>query len=126
MAERYLIDTNVMIDFAALRLPENAHNRVSQIIDDNPRISIINEIELLGFSVVPQSIRDFVADTVVLPLNQEVTDQTIVIRKSYKIKLPDAIIAATAVTNELTLLTRNTTDFQGLAGLTIEDPHNFT
>ncbi|MFY8003432.1 MAG: PIN domain-containing protein [Chitinophagaceae bacterium] len=34
------------------------------------------------------------------------------LRKNFKIKLPDAIIAATAIVNELTLITRNTNDFK--------------
>jgi len=44
------------------------------------------------------------------------------IRKQYKIKLPDAIIAATARIYNLTLLTRNTKDFQEISGLLTINP----
>jgi predicted nucleic acid-binding protein len=49
--------------------------------------------------------------------------QTIAIRKSNKTKLPDAIIAATALVNELTLITRNTADFKNITGLNLLDPY---
>jgi len=40
------------------------------------------------------------------------------------VKLPDAIIAATALVHGLPLLTRNTTDFSALPGLTLLNPHD--
>ena len=46
------------------------------------------------------------------------------IRKKYKIKLPDAIIAATAVEKDLVLVTRNTNDFK-LKGLKINITNPF-
>jgi predicted nucleic acid-binding protein len=50
-------------------------------------------------------------DAVVLALNDLVIDKTIQIRREHKIKLPDAIIAATALVYDFTLITRNTADF---------------
>ena len=38
-------------------------------------------------------------------------------------KLPDAIIAATALAHGLPLLTRNVSDFQALAGLAVLNLH---
>jgi predicted nucleic acid-binding protein len=46
-----------------------------------------------------------------ISLNQAVADCCIEIRKTYKIKLPDAIIAATALVQKQTLMSRNTDDF---------------
>jgi predicted nucleic acid-binding protein len=39
-------------------------------------------------------------------------------------KLADAIIAATAIVFQLTLITNNSRDFLNIAGLRIVDPHN--
>ena len=42
----------------------------------------------------------------------------------YKIKLPDAIIAATALVHNLTLLTRNEKDFSKISNVEITNPWN--
>ncbi len=39
--------------------------------------------------------------------------------------MPDAIIAATAIQNDLTLIPRNTADFKNIVGLPLIDPHHF-
>ena len=44
------------------------------------------------------------------------------LRSSLKIKTVDAIIAATALTLDLPLITHNSRDFQAIAGLTLIDP----
>ena len=57
-----------------------------------------------------------------LYVTEDVEKQTILIRKSYKIKLPDAIIAATAIKYDLTLVTQNISDFNKIVGLKILSP----
>jgi predicted nucleic acid-binding protein len=42
----------------------------------------------------------------------------------HNIKLPDAIIAATALVYELTIITRNTKDFEKIEGLNVINPYN--
>jgi predicted nucleic acid-binding protein len=54
--------------------------------------------------------------------NQGIADKVVEIRKKYSIKLPDAIIAATALTNNLSLVTRNTDDFKSIDHLDIINP----
>ena len=51
-------------------------------------------------------------------------DKTIEIRKHCRIKLPDAIIADTALVHDLTLLTRNITDFRNAKNLNVISPHD--
>jgi len=48
---------------------------------------------------------------------------TIELRKEYKIKLPDALIAAPALHYRLGLITRNTFDFKKIDGLEVINPH---
>lgn len=52
-----------------------------------------------------------------LDITDAVIEETINIRKAIKIKLPDAIIAATAIVNNLKILTDNTSDFIRVTGL---------
>ena len=52
-----------------------------------------------------------------------IIDRAILVRKAKRIKVPDAIIAATALEKECSLITRNVEDFKGIAGLVVIDPH---
>ncbi|AUD03719.1 PIN domain-containing protein [Spirosoma pollinicola] len=52
-----------------------------------------------------------------------IIDACIGLRKNLKIKLPDAIIAATALVHGRTIIIRNTKDFQAIAGLTCINLH---
>jgi toxin FitB len=60
----------------------------------------------------------------VIGLNDDIVDKTIAIRKTQRIKLPDAIVAATALVYALILVTRNTLDFKNIRGLKLIDPFN--
>ena len=62
-------------------------------------------------------LKNFIADSVVFELDQYIKDKTVEFRKTYAIKLPDAIIAASAFTNDLTLISRNAKDFNKIEGL---------
>ena len=57
-----------------------------------------------------------------LYVTEDIEKQTILIRKSQKIKLPDAIIAATAIKYGLTLVTHNIIDFNKIVGLKTLSP----
>jgi len=53
--QKYLIDTNVAIEYIGETLPEKALSRLDAIFDDEFYISVINQIELLGFSNITES-----------------------------------------------------------------------
>jgi predicted nucleic acid-binding protein len=69
-----------------------------------------------------QILADFVASSIIYPLTEAIVLRTIAICKQGKIKLPDAIIAATALTADCTLVTRNEKDFKNIAGLRMLNP----
>lgn len=69
-----------------------------------------------------QSIHEFIAASLVLPLDEPVIQQIIRLRQQRRIKLTDAIIAATALAHGLPLITRNVANFQGIAGLGVINP----
>jgi predicted nucleic acid-binding protein len=123
MGKGFLIDTNAVIDFTMRSLPIKGQQFMAEVLDGQPTISVIVEIELLGFPSVDAVIAEFVKRTTVLQLDQVVIRQTILLRQKQRIKLPDAIIAATAIVHDLTLITRNTKDFVKVKGLKVVNPH---
>jgi len=120
-----LLDTNAVIDFMGKKLPAKSQFFLSEIIDDELNISAINKIELLGFSFVEQSLIDFVSFAEIYPIDDQTIDMTIDLRKKHKIKLPDAIVAATAIINGFTVITHNIKDFQKITELQVIDSYNF-
>ncbi len=104
-------------------LPEKANKLVTQIIDNEINISVINKIELLGFSKVEQVIIEFVSCSNIYPINDAVVNKTIELRRLNKIKLPDALIAASAIINKMVLISRNTKDFKNIHEFEIIDPY---
>lgn len=128
MGPQYLIDTNAVIEFLGGTLPTSSSMWLQQIIDNNLHyLSVINQIELLAFNsslAELQTLKDFIDVANVLPLSEGVVQKTIELRKNHKIKLPDAIIAATALVYNLTLVTRNRGDFIRVAMLSVVDPHS--
>ncbi|GAA4319568.1 type II toxin-antitoxin system VapC family toxin [Compostibacter hankyongensis] len=92
----------------------------------DPIISVITQIELLGWhgasdkQLVP--LIDFVEKAAIFPLESDIIQETISLRQKFKIKTPDAIIAATALTHNLSLLTRNTADFKQIPELRLINP----
>ena len=74
-------------------------------------MSVISELELLSHPGLEHDsedkIRSFLLELTVLQLNPEICRATIELRKRYRLKLPDAIIAATAKTLEADLVTND-------------------
>lgn len=122
MGKRYLIDSNILIGFTGNLLPELIHKSISDILDEDFNISFISKIEVLGYHSANEAWYNFINQAVIITPNDEIIEQTILIRKLSKIKIPDAIIAATAIVNDLILLTRNIDDFKNIKGLKFENP----
>lgn len=124
----YLLDTNAVINFLEASLPDAGMQMLTSIVDEEPMVSVITQIEALGFSFTSAqeqtTVETFINSSTVLGLSSDIVNATIAIRKSRKIKLPDAIIAATAIIHDLTLITRNTSDFNNINGLKVIDPHS--
>ena len=123
---KYLIDTNTVIDYLASRIHVKGMGFMDSIINDIPNISIITKIELLGFNTAHEHfllLTSFVGDASVLSLTDEVAEICIALRWGHKIKLPDAIIAATALAYDMSLLTRNVSDFKNISDLKVINPH---
>ncbi|TKT91958.1 type II toxin-antitoxin system VapC family toxin [Dyadobacter frigoris] len=128
MGQRFLMDSNVLIDFVAQTIPEKGFLYVQNIIDNEFLIPTVVKIEVLGFNgnfpELMSKMREFVSLATLLPLEDLVVDETINLRRNSKrIKLGDAIIAATALVHQLVLITRNTQDFKNIPGLSFINAH---
>jgi predicted nucleic acid-binding protein len=68
-------------------------------------------------------VKSFIADSVVLDISPDVISYCVTLRKGKKLKTPDAIIAATALSYGYTIITANEKDFINIPGLKIVNPH---
>jgi hypothetical protein len=126
---RWLLDSNVLID-ALAGLPHGV--RVLQEARKRPEISVIysaiTRIEVLGFPNLsaPEeaAVRRLLNEFEEVAVSNAVVERTIQIRKLVRIKIPDALIAASADTAQAVVVTRNTSDFQRVPGLTVVHPDN--
>jgi predicted nucleic acid-binding protein len=124
MGQGYLADTNTIIDYLENKLPVSSIALLDSIAI---QLSVISRIEILAWQKASDEqlkiLNEFIAASIVFNLDESIIVKSIEIRKNYKLKLPDAIIAATAVTNNLKLLTRNTKDFEKVIDLEAIDPY---
>lgn len=121
----YLLDTNTIIDFLNSKLPFNANQLLFSL---EPKISVITQIELFSSSKISDTelkeLNNFIEIVHIFDkIDIEVISISIDLRKKYKIKLPDAIIAATAISNNLILITRNTKDFENISEIKTINPY---
>ena len=126
---QYLIDTNAVIDYLGRKLPEKGMNFISAVMDKMPQVSVVTKIEVLGFNAPEeyyQLLISFMNDVNVLDLTSKVVDISIELRKKYRTKLPDAIIAATALAYNYTLITNDEKDFYHIENLKIINPYKLT
>ena len=125
MGPKYLIDTNIVINALKQQLPPKAAQFVQLL---PPIISQITRIELLGWpratSVQLVPLQFFIKNAVLLAVDEPVIKQTIQLRQHHKIKLGDALIAATALVHGIGLVTQNVSDFKLIRQLKVIDPYS--
>jgi len=105
-----LFDTNILIDFT-----HGIPGAQKELLRYSSRaISIITWIEILA-GVPPNQeaeTRGFLTTFRVISITSEISERAITIRRESRIKLPDAIILATAEIEDFLLITRNAKDFK--------------
>ena len=119
MEQVILIDTNVISRYFNDNLEEDL---ILLLEASNFKISVITRIELLAWEKYNQAqidiINDFISNCEVIALDEKIILKTIEIRKKYKIKLPDAIIASSAIVFGATLISLDS-DFRNIKGLQV-------
>jgi predicted nucleic acid-binding protein len=99
---RRLLDTNAVLYLLGGRLTE-------PLPPGEYLVSVITEMELLSYPSLDRKsekqIRDFLSEVAVIGLTQDVEERAVQLRRQERLKLPDAIVAATALVFEAELLT---------------------
>ena len=118
----FILDTNIIIYLSQEKM------KVTDFASKGDRlcISIISYMESLGHpfknkeeEIIVKSLCDTCE---IFNLTKQITDKTIEIRKQFKIKLPDAIIAASALENNAVLVSANVKDFKMIDEISIINP----
>lgn len=99
----FLADTNALIYLL------DGNGCMKPYLQKSLALSVISEMELLSFHGITENeeyrIKGLIGACSVLPITESVKSRAIFLRKKYRTKLPDAIVAATAIENGLPLLT---------------------
>ncbi|PKL40261.1 MAG: PIN domain nuclease [Candidatus Riflebacteria bacterium HGW-Riflebacteria-1] len=104
MELNYLLDTNIILYHLGGKLKRPLPN--GRFI-----VSFVTEIELLSYPSLELAeekvIRNFLKRIQVIGIDQEITEKTILLRRKFKLKTPDAIVAATASVYDSCILTND-------------------
>ena len=106
---RFVLDTNAVI-FLTTEENATAVELKDKLKEADLFISVISEIELLSKPKMAadeeENLRAFLSErTIIIDLTEDVKNETIALRRSVKLKLPDCIVAATAIVLDSVLLT---------------------
>lgn len=103
--DRFLIDTNILLYLTGKKID----------IEDLPEgefyISFVTELEVLSYpSLLPEeekNLKRLLAEIPIIDINKKIKERTIDFRRRYNLKLPDAIIGATAYVLGTSLITND-------------------
>ena len=113
----YLADTNAVLYFLS------GNECMKPYVFSRFAFSVISEMELLSFPKITEDeearIRGFLDESSCIVITDSIKDRTIKLRRLYNVKLPDAIIAASAIENNLALITADT-GFERIKELKLE------
>lgn len=104
-----LLDTNILVDHLNA-IPE-ARAELGRY--EEKAISIITWMEVMvgARPDLEAATRRFLSGFEIVAVDERIAERAVALRREHRIKLPDAVIWATAQTHAMLLVTRNTKDF---------------
>ena len=122
IGEMRLLDTNILIYSYA----ENYSHLRTLIWDGASAVSEMTRLETLGFHGITDKEMAYFNDVFIviktLDIDKATIDEAIRLRRTFKMKAGDSLIAATALLNNLELYTRNNADFEKIEELKVVNP----
>lgn len=121
----FLVDTNILI-YHTRGFARSSDFLADLISRSLFFISILTEIEFLGWDKhTPEGFekcKKLIETAHIYPVNEATATRAIELKRKTRIKLADAVIAATAIEHGLALATRNTDDFKMVEGIVVFNP----
>lgn len=123
-----LLDSSILIYYLNGLDAPGFRLAVGSAVKAGAAISIITRIEILGwrgYAGNPQGIgysEQLIEHLNEIPLTEAIAKRCIELRRNTSLKLPDALIAATALETRFPLMTRNVADFRNIPGLILQNP----
>ena len=119
---KILLDSNIII----YAVSGNNDKLISYLRNEELYCSLISYVEVLGYHKLNKEDRlnfeNFFDEITLLSISFDVIKRAAKIRQNRPVSLGDSIISATAIENNLTLITRNVPDFKNIEKLKIENP----
>lgn len=126
MGTDYLMDTSAASKFLKGQFPSPGMRRMKQLVDEGSVISFVTQIELMSWPIkdatTQNQVAEFLDGSKIIGLSEEIIRVTAEIRRGIGLKLPDALIAATALALRATLVADNDRDFLRVPGLNYLNP----
>lgn len=122
----YVYDTNIFIYFLDDSPDVKEYFKERFFSSNKTFTSRITRIELLSYPNLTEKdeviINDLFKVIELVPLSEELEELAIAFRKRHRLKIPDAVIAATAFQHSATLVTNNIKDFKNIPEIKIVIP----
>ena len=119
---RFVLDTNAVVSLLNGNRDLAARLEAAAYVG----ISVITYLEFLAFDGLSEddrnSFKQFCSRVEIVPLvhNDDLADKTLILRSQHRLKLPDAIIGATALCRNALIIT-NDSHFSGISSLKVQD-----
>jgi tRNA(fMet)-specific endonuclease VapC len=124
-----ILDTSAIIKFLNATLTSTGRAYLVECLNNSAQISFVTEIELQVWSPATDAgaiqlnkAIEFVQFVEIIGIDRKIIEKSIYIRKTYRLKLPDAIIAATALVYNASLISDNDKDFKRIPDLKYINP----